>query len=169
MEDKTQDQIEEKTSIEELKEIYLEFKEKYALPEFSELNKAFDIEELGDCETEFFLRKIRKIVSEKIVGYLRFLEIILNPNNAPIFFFKLIKKLESEDKGNISKIYEKLGNMEIEIVKLDLDYSEEKEAEFIKKIFDFFSNMKGEVLRVVSKMVNGKDSNSKKEGREYFG
>jgi len=159
----------EKTNLEELKEIYSEFKEKYNLPEFYEMNKAFDIEEIQEIETDFFLRRVRKIISEKIVGYLRFIEIILNPNNAPIFFFKLIKKLDVSDRENLSKIYEQLGNMEIEIVRLDLDYSEEKEAEFIKIIFDFFDSFKGDVLKIIGKMVNGSDGSEKKEGRGYFG
>jgi len=161
--------IETKIGLKELKERYSKLREEYDIPEFSELNKAFDIEELADCETDFYLRKIRKIVSEKIVGYLRFLEIILNPSNAPIFFFKLIKKLDDKDKGRLTKIYEKLGNMEIEIVKLDLDYSEEKEAEFIKKIFDFFMEIKGEILEIIGKMLNGENESARKKGRGYFG
>ena len=161
--------MEEKTTLEELKQEYEKFKKKYDLPEFSELNVLFDIEDLEDCETEFFLRKIRKIISERIAGYLRFFEVILNPSNAPIFFFKLIKKLENKDKENLTKIYEKLGNLEIEVVRLDLDYKEEKEAEFIKKIFNFFSAIKGDILKIVDKMVNSGTDSFKKESGSYFG
>ena len=156
-------------SLEELKQKYSVFREKYDLPGFSELNIFFDIEDLEDCETEFFLRKIRKIISERIAGFLRFFEIILNPSNAPIFFFKLIKKLEEKDKENLSKIYEKLGNLEIEVVRLDLDYAEEKEAEFIKKIFSFFNEIKGDVLGMINKMVNSGGVGFKKESGSYFG
>ena len=41
-----------------------------------------------------------------------------SPSNAPIFFFKLIKKLDKEDKESLNKIYEELGNLEIEVVKI---------------------------------------------------
>ena len=153
-------------SIEELKKEYNKQKEKYGLPEFSELNEIFDIEEL-DTETEFFLRKLRKIISDRVAGYLRFLEIILNPSNAPMFFFTLIK-LDNNDKETLTRIYEKLGNLEIEVVKLDLEYKEEKEVEFIKKVFKIFSEIRNDILKVVDKMTN--DGNIKKEeGRSYFG
>ncbi len=161
--------MEDKITLEELKQKYAVFGEKYDLPGFSELNVFFYIEDLEACETEFFLRKIRKIISERVAGYLRFFEIILNPSNAPIFFFKLIKKLDKEDKESLNKIYEELGNLEVEVVKLDLDYAEEKEAEFIKKIFSFFSKIKGDVLGIVDKMVNSGSGNFKKESGSYFG
>jgi len=161
--------MENKTNLKELKKKYAVFKDKYGLAEFSELNMFFDIEELEDCETDFFLRRIRKIISERIAGYLRFFEVILNPSNAPIFFFKLIKKLEEKDKEVLGRVYEKLGNLEIEIVRLDLDYSEEKEAKFIKEVFDVFLEIKGNVLQMVDKMVNGGNETSKKEKGSYFG
>lgn len=164
-EEKTQ----EKNSLSELRQEYDKFKEKYELPEFSKLNQIFDVEDI-DIETEFFLRKIRRVVSERISGYLRFVEIILNPSNAPMFFFKLIKKLEEEDKKQLSEVYDILGKCEIEIIALDLDYSEKKEAEFIKKIFDVLNeDISKRILVVVKKMGNGKEEVEKVEIRSYFG
>ena len=37
-------------NIDELKQFYIDYKEKYNLPEFSELNKTFDIEDI-DIDT----------------------------------------------------------------------------------------------------------------------
>ena len=165
--------IEEKIpTLEELKQAYNQFKDKYDLPEFFDINKVFDIEDI-DIETEFLLRKVRRIVSDKIAGYLRFVEIILNPSNAPMFFFKLIKKLGEEDKKQLTEIYEQLSKFELEIIRLDLDYNEDKEAEFIKKVYDVFSNeISKKLLDIVEKMGNGKDSKEKKEKESkssYFG
>ena len=163
--------IEEKIpTLEELKQAYNQFKDKYDLPEFFDINKVFDIEDI-DIETEFLLRKVRRIVSDKIAGYLRFVEIILNPSNAPMFFFKLIKKLGEEDKKQLTEIYEQLSKFELEIIRLDLDYNEDKEAEFIKKVYDVFSNeISKKLLDIVEKMGNGKGSKEKKEGKgSYFG
>lgn len=155
-------------SLEDIRGEYDQFKKKYDLPEFTKLNEVFDIEELVECETEFILRKIRKIISEKIAGYLRFFETILNPSNAPIFFFKVIKKLDNSDRENLTRIYERLGNIEIELVRLDLDYNEKKEADFIKDIFKTFSEIKGDVLGIIDKMLD--NSESKKEDKSsYFG
>jgi hypothetical protein len=88
--------------LDELKKEYEKHKKKYNLPEFTDLNKLFDIEDVS-IDTEFLLRKIRRSVSEKVAGYLRFIEIILNPSNAPIFFFKLVKKLDNDDKEAFTK------------------------------------------------------------------
>ncbi len=156
-------------NIEELKKEYERFKDKYALPEFSELNKAFDIEEI-DPESEFLLRKIRRYISEKIGGYMRFIEILLNPSNAPIFFFKLIKKLDNSDKEALTKMYEELGNIELETISLDLEYNEKKEALFIKKLHDIFNQeIKKDLLKILKKLENGEDSKKKDNNGSYFG
>ena len=157
----------DKNNLEELKKQYAVFKKKYDLPEFSELNEIFDIEEV-DIETEFFIRKIRRVMSEKIAGYLRFFEIILNPANAPMFAFKMIKKLEEKDKQNLAEIYEKLGNLEFELVKLDLEYSEEKEIEYIKKVHKIFINLREDVLIIINKMLNNGGKETKERG-SYLG
>lgn len=94
--------MENEFNLNELKKEYNKFKENYKLPDFSEMNKVFDIEEIC-TETDFLLRRIRRIVSERISGLLRFIELILNPNNSPIFIFKLIKKMNEGDKKSLVK------------------------------------------------------------------
>ncbi|MFH1359392.1 MAG: hypothetical protein ABIH37_05880 [archaeon] len=156
------------TCLEELKKQYVPFKKEYNLPDFTDLNKQFDIEEI-DIETDFLLRKIRRIIAEKIAGYLRFIEVILNPNNTPLFLFKLIKKLDSEDREKLTKLYEKLGSFEIELVSLDLDYDEKKEAKFIIKCYEMFNNDVKKDLSILISKMNNKDDNSKKVNGDYFG
>jgi hypothetical protein len=157
------------SNLENLKQEYNKFKKDYDLPEFTELNKLFDIEEI-DTETEFLLRKIRRTIAEKVSGYLRFSEILLNPSNAPMFFFKLIKKLESSDKEALTKIYDKLGSFEIEMINIDLEYNEQKEAEFIKKCYESFKDeVKPSLLKVVEKLNNGNSNSKKASNDSYFG
>jgi len=159
--------MEKEFDIEELKKEYEKFKIKYSLPDFSEMNKQFDIEEIE--KGEFFIRKIRRVISERVTGYMRFVEVILNPANAPLFFFKLIKKLDNNDKTILNEIYERLGVFEIDAVKLDLDYSEENEANFIKKVYSvFIKDIKEKMLCIVGKMNNSSDS-QKETGSSYCG
>jgi len=159
----------DESCLEELKEKYSEFTDKHNLPDFTELNQLFDIEEI-DPDTEFLLRKIRRLLSDRVAGYMRFIEIIVNPSNAPMFFFKLIKKLDESDKEKLTDIYELLGNFEIEIVKLDLDYKEEKEAEFIKKIYKIFNEtVKPDILTAIEKLSNNKNTKKKENNDSYFG
>ena len=155
-------------SLSELIKKYNQLKEKYNLPEFSELNETFDIEEI-DSETELILRKIRKNIGEKMANYSRFTEIILNPSNAPIFFFKILKKLDNADKDSLSKIYEILGNYELKSLSLDIDYNEKNEAEFIKESYNIFNkNIKNELLKIIEKL-NSPEENSQKINGSYFG
>lgn len=161
--------MEDKNNLDELKKKYAEFKQGYDLPEFSEMNKVFDIEDI-DVETDFLLRRVRRVVSERISGYLRFIEVILNPSNAPMFIFKLIKKLDEDDKKQLTELYENLGSFELEIVKLDLEYDEIKEAEFIKKIYRVLNeSISKKLLDVVEKMSNGKDGVKVEDKGSYFG
>lgn len=154
--------------LDELKKDYVVFRKKYNMVEFSELNKVFDIEDV-DVDSDFLLRKIRRVIAERIAGYLRFIEIILNPANTPIFFFKLVKKLDSEDRKVLGEIYEKLGSIEVEVVELDLKYDEKKEAEFIMKIYNLFGDFSDKLLGVVKKLGNGGSLQKSVNNGSYFG
>ena len=152
----------------ELIDKYKPLKEKYQLLEFSELNKLFDIEDI-DPESEFILRKIRRTIADKIANYLRFTEIIINPSNAPMFFFKLLKRLTSEDKEGLSKIYESLGNAEIKMLSLDIEYNESEEAKFINEMCKAFTTeIKSEFLKTIDKLNNGEENYVKVNG-SYLG
>ena len=156
------------SNLEQLKQEYKKLQKQYQLPEFSELNKQFDIEEI-DVETDFLLRKIRRNIAEKVAGYMRFIEVILNPQNTPLFLFKLIKKLEPKDKEELSKLYEKLGTFEIEQISLDLNYNEKNEADFINNCLNLFNKeIKTNLLALIEKMSN-KHDDSKPNGASYFG
>lgn len=161
--------MENEFNLNKLKQEYIKFKEKYNLPDFYEMNKVFDIEEI-DTETDFLLRRVRRLVSEKISGLLRFIEFILNPSNSPIFIFKLIKKINEEDKKQLSEIYEILGGFELEIVRLDLDYNESKEAEFIKKAYNLLNNeLSRKLLNILEKMNDNNKGKEEKDKGSYFG
>ena len=154
--------------ITELIDKFKPLKEKYQLPEFSKLNELFDIEDI-DPDSEFILRKIRRTISDKIANYLRFTEIILNPSNAPMFFFKLLKKIDSTDKEALTKIYEQLGSSELKMLSLDIEYNEQKEADFILEIYKIFTEeIKEEFLKVIEKLNNGEENSPKVNG-SYLG
>jgi len=154
--------------IAELIDKFKPLQEKYQLPEFSSLNELFDIEDI-DPDSEFILRKVRRTISDKVASYLRFTEIILNPSNAPMFFFKLLKKIDSTDKEALGKIYEDLGNTELKMLSLDIEYNEQNEADFIKEMHKKFNNeIKTEFLKVIEKLNNGEEDTPKVNG-SYLG
>ncbi len=154
-------------NIEILKEKYEKLKSKYNLPEFSELNQLFEIEEIDCSETEFLLRKIRRVIINRISDYIKLIESILNPVNAPMFFYKFIKNVNEESKKSISEIYEIFGDLEIEVIKLDLEYNEKDEADFIKKCLSIFNDNKSRLLSVIEKLTSNKED--KKNSSSYLG
>jgi len=157
------------SSLEELKKDYEKLRGKYSLPSFRELNEEFDIEKAEEHETECLLREIRKLVMEKTIAYLRLIEMLLNPSNAPMFFFVLVKGLTSQDKRLLEKLYDKLGSFEIEILELDCDYSEKKEAEFIKKLVGEWPSVKEDMLKLTEILRRNWNQKSSKSERGYFG
>ena len=157
-------------NLKDLKKEYSVLQKKYKLPSFEQLNLNFDVERAVEHETDFLLRRIRRIIGDRITAYSRFAEVILNPNNAPIFFFKLIKKLETKDREILNEVYEALGKLEFEVLNLDLDYDEKKESDFIKKTFELFSNdIRQKLLGIIKKLSNEDNGDKKESSRSYFG
>ena len=152
-----------------MKKEYEKLREKYKLPEYKILNEEFDVEKVAENETETLLREIRKLIMEKVIAYLRFIELLLNPTNAPMFFFALLKGLEASDKKILDNLYTKLGRIEIEVIDIDNDYSEKNEAEFIKKIFKEWQEVKEEMRTVSKALQQGWDKKSEKKEKSYVG
>jgi hypothetical protein len=158
----------EKT-LSELKKDYLEIQEKYSLPDFQEFNQNFQIEKIAEYETDILIREVRKFVAEKLSNYMKFIEMIINPLNAPMSIFSLIKSLGQSDKKKLSEIYEKLVKNEIEIVELDLNFSEEKEVEYIKNSYNLWKEIKKDLLEIIETIKKNWDNDSKKGEAGYFG
>ena len=156
-------------TLSELKKDYLEIQVKHNLPSFQELNQDFQIEKIAEYETDILIREIRKFIAEKLSNYMKFVEMIINPVNAPMSIFSLIKSLSQEDKKKLSEIYEKLVKNEIEIVELDLFFSEEKEAKYIKNANNLWQQIKKDLLEIIETVKKNVDVKSGKNGAGYLG
>lgn len=130
------------SSLEKLKQDFIPLQIKYNLPNFYELNKEFQIERVSDVETDFILREMRKYVSDKLQNYLRFVEAILNPTEASMFVFMIVKSVNSDEKKKFTEIYKKLAKINFDFVELDVEYSEEKEAEFLIRSYKLWNEIK---------------------------
>ncbi len=158
----------EKT-LDELKAAYLEIQIKHNLPSFQELNQDFQIEKIAEYETDILIREIRKFIAGKFSNYMKFIEMIINPVNAPMSIFSLIKSIEQSDKKKLSEIYEKLVKNEIEIVELDLNFSEEKEVQYIKNSNNLWKEIKKDLLEIIEVVKKNWDNKSSKNGVGYLG
>jgi hypothetical protein len=150
-----------------LKESYAKLSKKYNLPLFKELNENFEIEKI-DRDTEILLRNIRKVMMEKIVSSLNFLEIFLNPMNAPRMYLLFMKSMNGDDRQKLDDIYKKLAELNLLALAVEIDYNERKEAETIKEIFKVWISVKPEFLNLFNAMNKPIKSSEKRE-RSYFG
>lgn len=159
---------EEKSCLEELKESYLVIKEKYSLPSFEELNNDFNIEKISENETEILVREVRKYIADKLSTYLRFIEGLLHPVNAPMFVFSVVKTLNEKDKEKLTEIYKKLAKREVELLELDISFEEEKEAKFIRETYVEWQEIKGDLLSIVGSIKSNWDNKVERNGAGYF-
>ena len=152
-----------------LKREYETLRKRYILPDFKSLNEDFQIEKIAESETEMLIREIRKFMADKMLNYLRFLENLLNPVNSPMSIFSIVKLLNNEEKKEISEIYKKLLEKEIQIIELDLSFDEKKEAEFIKNSCEFWQTIKKDLLKIIREINKKWDDKFEANDKGYFG
>ena len=85
------------------------------------------------------------------------------------FVMSIAKLMTNDERKNLFDIYGKLAKSEMKIVELDLEFSEEKEAVFLKDSFSLWQKIKKELLIFVKKMEENWDSNPEVNGKNYFG
>lgn len=161
--------MEEESKLKKLKEEYKKLKEEYNLPEFEKLNEDFYIERISEVETEILIREIRRYIAEKLANYMRFLEGIIHPINSPIFIFSIIKTINQEQKNKLTEIYKKLARNELKLIKIDIKFSKENEAEFIKNSWKIWLEIKEELLEILNKVEENWDKKFEVNGNSYFG
>ncbi|MAH03870.1 hypothetical protein CMI39_03750 [Candidatus Pacearchaeota archaeon] len=156
-------------NLDNLKKDYKKIQTKYSLPSFEKLNEDFQIEKIAEVETDYLLREIRKFVADKFSNYLRFIEAILHPVNAPMFVFSVIKSIDIEDKNKLVEIYKKLAKTEVRLIEVDVDFSLEKEAEFINESYKLWQGIKKDLLDVIDKIKKNWDNKFEVNNKGYLG
>lgn len=155
--------------LENLKTEYEKIRQKFNLPSWREMNEEFEIEKLQDKETETLIREVRRAMLEKSLSYLKFIEMFMNPGNAPMFFLALVRNLDNGKKKILDELYLELGKYEILSVTLDNEYNEEKEAEFINKFFNSWKSIKSRFKEVSEELESSWDKKSEKKEKGYLG
>lgn len=156
-------------SLENLKKDYRKIQKKYSLPEFEKLNEDFQIEKIAETETDYLIREIRKFMGEKFSNYLRFVEAILNPINVPMFIFSIVKSIRSEEREKLVEIYKQLSKIEVSLIELDINFSEKKEADFVKQSYKIWQKIKKDTLEVIETIKKNWDNKLEGKSKGYFG
>ncbi|MEM4703012.1 MAG: hypothetical protein QXP53_00815 [Candidatus Pacearchaeota archaeon] len=161
--------MEKNVSLSEIRKKYKKLESKYKLPSFSDLNEEFEIEKVQERETEFLLREIRRAMSDKVIAFLRFLELFLNPVTAPLFVLVALKNMSIQDKEKMESLYQELVRVEIKSIILDIEYSEAEEAKFIKEIYAKWKEVKKELGEICKEIEKVHEKSSEKKSKSYFG
>ena len=161
----------EKTGIglEQLKIDYEKLRKKYNLPNFKEMNEDFYIEKIAENETDILIREVRRMVGDRLMNYLRFIESLLNPVNVPMFVFSIIKLVGSEEKNKLSEIYKKLIQNEIKLVEIDIEFDEEGEVKFVRESYELWQEIKKEMVGVFEKVEKNWGTKTEENSKGYFG
>ena len=114
------------SSINKIKKEYSKIQKKHSLPSFEEMNKEFQIEKIAELETEHLIREVRRYMAEKFSHYMRFVEVVLNPTNVPMFIFSIVKAITQEERNKLVNVYKKLSKIEVDMIEIDLVFSEKK-------------------------------------------
>lgn len=159
----------EESDLKKLKESYKKIQEKYNLPSFEILNEEFAIEKIAEVETDFLVREVTKTMAEKFSNYMHFVELILNPVSSPLFIFSIIKTLGEEEMKKFNEIYKELAKIEVRLIELDVDFSEEKEVIFIKEAYEIWKKIKKNFIEIIDKVKFNWDNKSENNTKAYFG
>ena len=153
--------------LETLKKEYAVLAKKYKLPVFEKLNQDFEIDRIT-IQSDCLVRAVRKVMMEKVVGWLRFFEMVMNPASAPRIFHQYIKNMSVDEKNLIEIIYNSLGEINMKALGLEVEYSEKEEAAMIKFIVERNDELKPKLKKVIKGVIEPNESGVKKE-RNYFG
>ncbi|MCD4666526.1 hypothetical protein K8R47_01820 [archaeon] len=140
---------------------------RYKLPNFEDLNNEFELEFIK--EKGFLLRQIRRRLNEKVIFYARIIESLLYPIQNSIINMHEIKFFSKEEKEEIEKIYKKIMAIERESLYLDVNYSDQKDVDFINKIFKEWNELRKNLTKITEKMKDSWNKELKRESNNYFG
>ena len=150
----------------ELKEEYNKLSKKYKLPSFDSLNGDFEIGKI-ERNDGTLVRAVRKLMMEKVVNSLGFLEMLLNPMNVPRAYMNFVRTMGTEDKQRIEKLYSQLSLLSLEALEGEIEYSEKHEGEMITKIFKKWNELKKDFSELIANIKKPNNRLIKKE-KTYF-
>lgn len=153
--------------LQKFKEAYDALAKQHALPSFVALNNDFELDKISQ-ESMTVLRAVRKALMEKVFNLLNFLEMLLNPVNAPRTYLPYIKAMTNDERKAIDVLFGTFGKLTLRALPLEVEYSEKREAGMIKDIAKTWSDAKQELAHLMGRVGAPTDNGAKKE-RSYYG
>jgi len=146
-----------------IEEQYSKLKEKYSLPNFKEINKEFEISTIEN--EHFLLKEVINKITDRIDFFSRIFEEVLQPDPSILRSMYETKSFNDEERKTAFSLYKKLMLINRQSVEVSLKKEERQEADFIKKAFDEWKELKTSISRIVDKLKDSwkKEADSKQE------
>ena len=133
-----------------IKETYLKLKEKYKLPEFSELDSDFHISFIEN--DNFLLSQIIDRIIEKVDQFSGILEHILQPDTSSLKDLQETGFFEDYEKKEIYSIFKELVIINRSSIMLALEHDLKNEVEFISNSFEQWKSIKKKLSKHLIKL-----------------
>lgn len=145
---------------------YEELKQKYNLPELDKINFEFEI----DKENEFILREIRRKINTKVNAYLDIIEGVIQPEASSMSQMYEVNFMTEKGKQKALDFYKRLMKISRWSDEIAITLDEEQEAEFIKKVFEEWKDIKSDMVTIIQKMKKSWEKELKQDNdMRYMG
>lgn len=153
----------------EFKKIYFELQKKHSLPSFDDMNSSFDIGRIRR-DSGNILRDVRRTMIEKIIYYIKLVEVMINPSQASPVFLMLLKEINSDDKKVIDSVLNSFVELEIISHKLDVVSKDSEEGKLINQTYSVWDKKSEDVMHLINILERNllKTNLPNKKSRDYF-
>jgi len=153
----------------EFRKAYEDLQRKHELPNFDDMNGVFDIGKIKR-DSGNFLRDIRRMMGEKVSYYMRLMEVMINPSQAPPTFLMLLKEITKDDKKVLDSVFTAFMDIEISSYKLNVNSTDAEEVDFINKIYKIWNEKTHELIKIIDILDRNWKQVDKlpKQSRGYF-
>ena len=155
----------------DLRKEYDQYKKKYNLPRYDELDDEFELLYFHAIEEiKFPLRFVRRRIIDKFSGFIHFLHGILQPNTGSLISLQESRFFTDKEKDEIGKIIKEMIKFERKSILLDIEHDEKKDADFIIEGLKKWKIIKKKIYSYAEKAEDGwsKEVKEDKKGH-YFG
>jgi len=155
----------EQTDLEKLKKEYATLRTKYKLPSFDDFDAEFDIRKI---DPELSLpHELRHAINLRLQGFAAWFEPVLNPSSGSLHSMIETKIFEKQELEPMFLLYKKLWSLVHEGLYAGLQ-SEEKEIEFVKKVWKEWPAMKKQIMEFVGRLAEGWKKHDKEKIRDSY-
>ncbi len=151
--------------MEEITIEYTKLQKRYNLPDFSVLDKEFDISSIE--KDNFLLRNIIDKIIDKLTDFSCVLESLLQPDSSSLRSLIETAFFDENEKKEQYALYKKIMMISRKRLELSLEPDEKKEAEFIIRTIEEWKNIKKIIQPHIKKLSDS--WNKEVQNKEVLG